>query len=206
MSCFFKQLFFLTLLTIVVQTRAAPLFDDNSVLDIEVIGPLGSLFASKKDRQEAPFILRANGADHDVKLRVRGKSRVRVCDFLPLRVNYSNDDTSESIFEGQDKLKLVSQCKKSKRSRLDTLEEFAAYRIFNLISEVSYKVRLLRVTYTDTDERINDKFVEQYGFLIESDVGLAERLGVESVESPGVTLRLLDENQAAAVFIFQYRV
>ncbi len=145
------KLITLVLLVHVSHASASSLFEDNTIIEVNLTGPLSSLFESDDDRRELPFILRANDVERSIKVRVRGKSRRRVCTFPPLRINFAVDDTTQSITEGQDKLKLVTHCRKNKSAELDILQEYAAYRIFNLVSDVSYRVRLLHITYTDTD-------------------------------------------------------
>lgn len=61
------------------------------------------------------------------------------------------------LFEGQDKLKLVTHCRNHDRGERDLLEEYAAYRIFNAISDKSYRVRLLRISYQDPDRALDEK-------------------------------------------------
>ncbi len=156
------------LLSIAVQAGASPLFDDSAVIEVELTGPIGSLIKNKKERNELPFVLKANGVEHHVPVRVRGKSHLRVCDFPPLRFNFSTRDTEQMVFADQDKLKLVTHCRSKDIAETDALQEFAAYRIFNLISDVGYRVRLLHITYRDTDERRKSEVIVRYGFLIES--------------------------------------
>ncbi len=200
------RLISLILLAHVSQVGASSLFEDNTVIVVSLTGPLGSLFEEANDRRELPFTLRANGVEHSIKVQVRGKSRRHVCSFPPLRLNFAVDDTAQSIFSGESKLKLVTHCRDSKAAQLDTLQEYAAYRIFNLISNFSYKVRLLHITYTDTDGRLNEDEFDRYGFLIESESGLADRIGGQPAHVSAVSLRTLDSQQAAAVFVFQYLI
>lgn len=204
--CEFRQLALLAMLFAAVQADATTLFDDNSVLEVELAGPIDSLIANKQDRMSLPFVLRASGVEHSVKVRVRGHSRMRVCKFPPLRISFSGDDTRNTVYAGQHKLKLVTECRGHRQARANVLQEFAAYRIFNLLSEASYKVRLLKVTYTDTDGRLKDNLREQYGFLIESDAELSKRLDALPVQLKGVRRSQLDAEQAAAVFVFQYLI
>jgi len=107
---------------------------------------------------------------------------------------------------GQDKLKLVTHCRNKEIAQTDALQEFAAYRIFNQISDIGYKVRLLRITYTDTDNHFDPKLDEHYAFLIESQAGLAARVGGEPANVTGISLKSLDDDQAALVYLFQYLV
>ena len=200
------KLISLVLLVHVSHVSASSLFEDNTVFEVSLIGPLSSLFEEENDRRELPFILHANGVEHSIKVRVRGMSRRHLCSFPPLRFYFAVDDTAQSIFEGENKLKLVTHCRENKSAQLDTLQEYAAYRIFNLISDVSYKVRLLHITYTDTDGRLKEDIFDRYGFLIESESGLADRVGGQPALVTGVSLRTLDSQQAAAVFVFQYLI
>lgn len=185
---------------------AASLFDEHSPLEIELTGPVWSLVKNKKDREEMPFALSVDGMEFDIKVKARGNSRMRVCAFPPLRFNFNSIDTVGTPFEGQDKLKLVTRCKKSDRSEVDVLEEYAAYRVFSLLSDVSFRVRLVHLTYKDTDGRLNKAFNSSYGFLIEPVEHLESRVDGSLAEIPGVSLGQLDKNQAALVYVFQYLV
>ncbi len=201
-----KKILTLAVLILASHAGASALFEDDTVLEVNLAGPLSSLVDKKERRAEMPFILRVNDVDHSIKLRVRGNSRIKLCNFPPLRIRFSSDDTGESIFASQDKLKLVTHCRLRDSNQTNTLEEYAAYRIFNLISDVGYKVRLLHITYTDTDGRSKDNSFDRYGFLIESASELAGRVGGQAAHVAGVTLSSLDEHQAATVFIFQYLI
>ena len=187
-------------------SRADGLFDDHSILDVELVGPLQVLIDDKKDRQQLPFVLRADGIEHEIKVRVRGKSRLRVCSFVPMRLNFPGDVPEESVFAGQDKLKLATHCRSRKGDVPNLLEEYLAYRIFNVISDDSFRVRLLRVTYEDSDGRVRDAPFTRYAFVIEDDEALAERVGAVAVDLPGIVLSRFDEKQAALMYLFQYMI
>ena len=186
--------------------HAGSLFEENTTLEIDLTGPFWSLVKNKKDRSELPFVLRSGTVEVDLKVRARGNSRLQVCGFPPLRLNFSKADTVDSLFEGQDKLKLVTRCMKGDRYEKDVLEEYAAYRIFSLLSDVGYRVRLVNLTFNDTDNRLNKAFRQSYGFLIEPLDRLGSRVEGSVSELAGVSLRQLDENQAALVYIFQYLI
>jgi hypothetical protein len=182
---------------------ASPLFDHDSVIDLELIGQFSSL---KRSLGELPFVLKSNGMEHTVALRTRGKSRQRVCRFPPLRLNFNSRDTSNSIFEGLDKIKLVTHCRNRRDADTNVLEEYAAYRIFNLISKVSYRVRLLHITYTDTEKEKGDRSQIHYAFLIEPSDELAARSQGQVLDVPGVSLASLSKEQINWVYVFQYMI
>ncbi len=201
-----KSILALAALLLASHTSAETLFDDDTVLEAALTGPLSSLIKKREKREEMPFILRVSNVEHAIMLSARGNSRLKVCSFPPLRIRFSADDTAETLFTGQEKLKLVTHCRMHDSNQTDVLEEYAAYRILNLISDVSYKVRLLHITYTDTDRHGEDNSFDRYGFVIESASELANRTGGQPAHVAGVTLSSLDEHQAATVFIFQYLI
>jgi hypothetical protein len=197
------------LLACCVPTWASPLFDDDTILDISLSGPLGTISKQRQDdaRIEHPFVLGIGGVDIPVMVRVRGHSRTHFCAFPPLRLRFHDPKTEETPFLGQAKLKLVTHCRNDKEHfENNLLDEYSAYRIFNLISDASYRVRLLRITYHDTDERHKDLDRPYYGFIIESDEELAARLGGSVAEIPGVVYSRLNEEQTARVNVFQYLI
>ena len=192
-----------------VQTAfATPLFEDDSVLEVELRGPLGTLYENKYDeaREQLPFKIIADGVEHEIKVRVRGKSRLEFCHFPPLRLNFKKGAVAGTVFEGQDKLKLVTHCDLSRYAETDVLEEYAAYRILNELTDVSYRVRLLHIRYVDTEGLTNGVDYPHYGFLIEPKEHLAERNHGIFVEKPGVALKWLQPDYAALVYVHQYLI
>ena len=183
---------------------AAPLFEDTGVIDATLVGPLGELAEDPDSSDQLPFVLRADGVEHAVKVRTRGKSRLRVCDFLPLRLNFRKSEVDGTPFAEQDKLKLVVPCHTSERAEKDLVEEYAIYRIFNLLTPTSYRVRLARMTFEDT---VGDgDSVGIHSFLLEPDGQLAARLGGEMPDLTEVSLSWLDQQHMALVYVFQYLV
>ncbi len=185
---------------------AETLFESDEVIEITLTGPLDSVLDDKKQKREQPFVLQVDGLDINILARVRGNSRLRVCHPPPLRLNFINDEAQQTVFEGQKKLRLVTLCRKGERGRMDVLEEYAAYRIFNLLSDISYRVRLLHITYVDTDGRSKLASQPSYAFAIEPKEQLVERVGGEWVELPGVKMSQVAEHQAALVFVFEYLI
>lgn len=186
--------------------EAAPLFEENSVLDIELSGPLYSLIEAGEKPEEVPFVLRENGLDYQVMVRLRGKSRLRVCDFPPLRVRFDAEQSAAGVFAGQGKIKLVTHCHNNDKGEKNTLEEYTAYRLFALLTEVSFRVRLMRITYTDTDQKLSENAHLRYGFAIEPMQQLAQRNGGKPLEIAGLPVSRLNREQASLVFVFQYMI
>jgi len=197
---------FIAIVLFTAQALAAPLFDDNAVLDVTLTGPVSTLIDGKHGREELPFNLITAGVEQRVAVRVRGQSRLRVCDFPPLRLRFADSVTGAAEFAEQGKLKLVTHCRHHDRGEQDMLEEYVAYRILNVLTETSYRVRLLRISYVDTDEKLEQKSALRYGFLLEPDEQLADRLDADIAELRGVPKERHDRRIAALVYVFQYLI
>lgn len=187
-------------------SASAPLFTTDTVIDIELSGPISSMV---DDDPGAPrsFDLTTGETTRPVKIEAIGKSRRRVCSFPPLAIRFEDAATAGAVvdeFSGQRFLRLVTHCRPSREARANVLEEYLAYRILNLLTDYSYRVRLLRVSYIDTDR--GGERDTKYAFAVESEHDLAHRLGGELLAVKYLPKSRLDEEHAAIVYIFQYLI
>ncbi len=196
---------FLALACAGIAHAETPLFTANEVLDIELRGPLEATLRDTDERAASPFQLRVGDRSVDVAVRVRGKSRAEVCSFPPLRIDFDAVSAADTAFAGQDRLKLVTHCRSSPGYDLNVLEEYAAYRMFEMLSTMAYRTRLLRVRYVDTTRPDAEPLV-RHAFLLESPHELAARQGGELLNVPHVVKDKLDLDQAARVFVFHYLI
>ncbi len=151
-----------------------------------------------------------SAGSQEIQIQTRGNFRLarRNCDFPPLRLNVKKEPSIGTLFEGQDKLKLVGVCKLGQDYWVQyVLAEYLVYRMFNLFTPMSFRVRLARVTYIDSSGE-DDTFT-RYGFIIEDDDAMATRNGGWKV--PWETGRqfnpvLLERDQAILVDVFQYMI
>ncbi len=183
---------------------AAPLFEDSSVIDANLEGPLGDLADRPDSRDQLPFTLRVDGDEHAIKVRPRGKSRLRTCDLPPLRLNFRKGEVKGTLFTAQDKLKLVVPCRSSPRAEKDLIEEYAIYRMFNLLTPASYRVRLLHTTFTDTSR--DGEQTRVHTFLLEPEDQLVARLGGRASDKAEVAVSWFDAEHMALVYVFQYLI
>lgn len=189
-----------------------PLFASHETLNVRIDAPLSTLRDERESEEYRDGKLAYTTADGtevvlDLKVRARGKFRRQrdVCPFPPVRLNFRKKQTDGTVFEGQDKLKLVAHCRTgSNRYEQLVLREFVAYRILQLLTEQSFSVRLLQITWQNTDEP-DDPFVH-YGFVIEDEDLLAKRLGTRVADAEYSFPSQLDREQAALIGVFQYLI
>ena len=200
-----KKLALLVLIFSIECHGTESLFESDTVLEIELRGPVADTIRSKSKSKLNAFKLAVDGHEIDVNLSIRGKSRIEYCRFPPLRLDFSNSATEGTPFAGEQRLKLVTHCKATAAFEQNVLEEYAAYQVFAMLSDVALRVRLLRIRYVDTDKR-KQEGESFYGFLIESEDGLANRVGGTVLKQEHSYKSKLNAQQAARVFVFQYFV
>jgi hypothetical protein len=162
----------------------------------------------KKPKKEyLPAILTYHINDKDsvnkeVKLRSRGISRNNICNFPPISLNFRKKDLKSTDLKNTDKIKWVTHCNTGNEEYL--FKEFLVYKLYNLLTDYSFKVRLVKVDYISTAK--NKKIIQSYAFLIEPIELLAERTGSYPVETPAVSQRSIIPEMMDRLTIFSYMI
>ena len=168
-------------------------------------GPVTATIRDRKDREERVFVIEVDGVEEEIRVRVRGSSRSQrdVCAFPPLRLHFGD---AGGVFTDQHKLKLVTHCRNNDAGDANAMEEYLAYRILSLLTPDAFRVRPLRITYNDTDNKLSRGARHRYGFLLESTGELGTRRGGKFIDIPHISIAQLDPAHSALVYVFQYLI
>jgi hypothetical protein len=163
------------------------LFTRDEVLDISLSFDIKYYKKKRSDEEYLNAVLTYYTGENDsitrnIKLRSRGIFRREYCDFPPLMLNFRAKEYIGKEFNKINKLKMVTVCKKGQEDYL--LREYLVYKLYNILTDYSFKVRLLRINYIDTGNK--NKSVKEFAFAIEPVDFLSERL--YSLEIPPRTL------------------
>jgi hypothetical protein len=109
-----------------------------------------------------------------------------------------------TLFEGQTRLKLVTQCKRGSKYKNYLLQEYGIYRAFNVLTDSSFRVRMFDITYVDNEGRRKDQ--ASSGFFIERDNEVAARLGLKKLKIPKIDAAILDAEHANLLSLFQFLI
>lgn len=142
-----------------------------------------------------------------LKIKTRGifRRNKRNCDFPPIRLDFPKERIAGTLLDGQNKIKFASPCKPSKGDyQRYIFLEYLVYRTYALITPVSFRVRLLDVTFEDIMGETEDR--TEYGFLIEDVDRLAERHSAEESEWKQFHPYRTEAMQAAIVELFEYMI
>ena len=185
---------------------AKPLFASDEVLQISLRGPMGKLASSRPGREAAlAGTVIEGGRSLPVMLSTRGITRrnKKACRFPPLSVEFQKPP-GESVFAGQKRLKLVTYCDPAANWQRYILLEYAAYRMYRVLTDQSLRVRLVRIEYAEAD---GGGAISRYGFFIEDVDDAAKRNGLaEAKTGDRVDPGALEPAGAAREAMFQYMI
>ncbi|MEJ2256608.1 MAG: hypothetical protein P8X98_06310 [Woeseiaceae bacterium] len=184
-----------------------PLFQDDEVLEMTISAPIATILRERSTEQDEPGTVSITSADgsiatFEVRFRARGNFRRETCRHPPAWLNFKRSDVAGTLFENQNKLKLVVHCDRSALYDQLVVKEYLAYRIFNELTDNSFRVRLLRVTYVDSET--GEAGAPRYAFLIEHKNRLAARLGLRTLDIRQTSVSALDPVQLNLAIVFQY--
>jgi hypothetical protein len=187
-----------------------PLFESDAPLALTIEAPFRQLSRNTDEREELAGVVRYRAPDGselmlDAEIRVRGKTRLEICDFPPLRIDFKRGQLDGTVFAGQNHLKLATLCKERDAYRDYLAQEFQVYKAYNALTDRSFRVRWVNVEYVDTGDDRAEPFTEG-AFFIEEDWEVAERHGLEALTVPNVALASLDLRSMALLSLFQYMI
>ena len=152
----------------------------------------------------------------EIKARGGWRSLKRNCSAPPLWVRFDQDHVAGTPFEGQSMLPLTTHCGKGASlesinlgiRRVDfeqyLLREFLAYRIYNVLTELSLRTRLVRVSYPDPDRPSRSSL--HYAFFTEHFDAAAARTGNKRLDRGSFDSKRLDAQSAARFAVFQFMI
>jgi hypothetical protein len=190
-------------------SEPAKLFTTNDTLDIKIFAPWLEIERNERFQGTYPAKIEFTdelGNSHSIEATVerRGITRQQVCRYPPIKLRFEKDKVKGSTFRGQDSLKMVTHCEKSTRFEQYYLLEMLAYRMYNLITDYSFRVRPLSVTYADSKKGKSDG--PRFAFLIEDDGDVAKRHDLKKLEIPKVKSYRLDSQVGSDFALFQYMI
>jgi hypothetical protein len=165
------------------QKAEKPLFAASDPIHIVIQAPLSTITRNREGHDTiAGALTDPNGQSSPISLALRGITRrtSETCDFPPLRVDFTAPPPPTSLFGGQKKLKLVTHCRNPASFQQYLLLEYAAYRMYNLLTPMSFRVRLANIDYRDASGR---PIISRVGYFLEDLSDVAHRNGLKVVHA-----------------------
>ena len=160
------------------------LFESDKILEITLRGNIRELLNDRAETpQNHPILVLYKSEDSteisipaDVKTRGHFRKLSENCNYPPLLLHFAKTEAQKSsIFNGQDKCKLVMPCQGDEY----VIREWLVYKLYNMVTPKSFRSRLVSVKLDDTKNKKNA--TPFYGILLEEQHQMAKRNGAVSV-------------------------
>lgn len=139
-----------------------------------------------------------------VNINLRGKYRRRMCGFPPLKLNFNKSELSDNGLSKADEYKLVTHCLEGEEGDVNMVKEFLAYQFYQQISPLSYRSKLLKITYQDT--KSVDKIVGM-AILLEDKSSFEKRYDLSEMKDTfNLPRSNFDDNNFRTHGLFQYLI
>ncbi|MBO0935772.1 hypothetical protein J2I47_04350 [Fibrella sp. HMF5335] len=190
---------------------SVPLFADTAPLSLTLTTQLQIL---NRDRVKIPFgekpekhpaVLTMAGMSAPlrlpVSLTVRGNYRREAgnCIFPPLVLDLPKKRMDNTVFANQNKLKLVTHCQADNY----IVREYLVYKVFNELTDLSFRARLAQITYSDTANRKQGG--THWAILLEDNEDVAKRNGARLAKQR-TKAQYTDSLTMAMVGVFEYMI
>ena len=201
-------LFFFIISSLTAQKKldSIQFFIDEKPIAVNIASDFKKLFSTKKETPWQETTLTFHMPDSSVitegvQMRARGNFRKTQCYMPSLMFNFHNP-TSPLMYE-LDKLKIVSGCGTATRDEQLVLKEYLAYKIYNLLTPMSFRVRLIRASFEDSKGKI--KRYTTWGFFIEDVDDMAKRNKHKEYEM-ATEQKWTNQERMTLVALFQYLI
>jgi hypothetical protein len=185
------------------------LFDESDPLQITLTLDLKRYQREKHKGEYMPvhFLYQLNDSvkvEKSMRMKARGEFRRSHCNMAPFWLNVNSGDEKNEEIQDIKRIKIVTHCKGSKDYEEYVLKEYLCYRIYNILAPVSFRARLVRMTYVDTGR--NNKVTEGWAFMIEPEQMLADRLDALVVKNDQLPTTLMRPLDLDVLVMFQYMI
>lgn len=180
----------------------------DSILHLYLHTELKALLRKRETYQPALLHFRDSSGqiqELEVEVRPRGKMRRDICFLPPLKLRLAKSDLRARGLNPDFKtIKLVVSCRTAPSYQRLVLLEYLVYRMYNLVTDFSFRVQLVRIHLQDRGG--DEKSFEVYGFLIEPAKELAHRLGGKELKPRVMSPRGLDTLSFDRLCLFQFMI
>lgn len=182
-------------------------FEEESVIDATLEMDLKDLLGKKQKERFLPATFTMNMPDGSnitdkIQASVRGNFRRENC-FMPglkLKLNVDSNSRMSKLKE----LKLTNGCNTNEESGQLVIKEFLVYKIYNLLTDKSMRVRLLKLNFKDVSGK--RKPYTQWAFFTEDIDEMAKRNSMIEIEGTTFGTEVTNREHMTLVTIFQYLI
>lgn len=184
---------------------AKNLFNEESVLKLSIKCDFNEVLNDRSEKSSYhDALMEIDNGLYAIRLKTRGIFRLEKgnCAIPPLWIKFETKEMLGSVFSGYKKLKLVTPCRNTDTYEQNILKEYLIYKIYNLLTDYSFRVRLVKMSVIDLDK--DRKSINRYVFFIEPMDDLSRRVNGKNIEVKNIHPNYTDEKLITLMSVFQY--
>ncbi len=184
-------------------------FSSENILKVSLRADFTKFWKSAKkiNPQTAEFIFYTEDSiqiSQQVEIKARGKNRLENCAYPPIKMVFP-EKSADSLNSTEFSLKMVAECKSGPKYSAYLLKEYLCYKLYHFLTDTSFRVRLLELTYIDTgSKKHNERTV--FAFFIENEKMLAKRLNVFFDKRKNLTQRSVEKGNILRLAMFHFMI
>ena len=183
------------------------IFDSDDLLTISLKFDISKYRKTKPDEEylDAQLTYYTSNSDSVTKklrVRARGEFRREYCSFPPILLNFRSEDPTWGGVAEINKLKMVTQCVPGNQESL--FREYLVYKLYNILTDNSFRVRLLKVNYINTAKQ--NEVSTEYAFVIEPLEHLTKRINAAEARANNLDQKDVIPEMMDRMAIFNYMI
>lgn len=200
--------FFFTLTSAAAQRKMTTIMEaigQNEGERVTIEMDLTTIMAQRNNDTYFPAaVMTDNGLTFKAEVRPRGKYRRKNAVYPPLKLKFKKKELIAAGMDTLNEIKLVLPAFDNALGDELVIREYLAYKMFEKLSPVHVKARLIRLTIKDTHVEKSKKTM--FAILVEDAEETAARYNGVEVEEYGISPDSLASNQAALMVMFEYMI
>lgn len=207
LTCLLSAFLFITFSVSAQQIDRVKFFEEESIIDATLEIDMKDLLGKKQKERFLPTNFTMNFTDgksvtQKIEASARGNFRRETCYMPGLKLNFRKDSLGPMAKFKE--IKLTNGCNTNDESGQLVIKEYLAYKIYNLITEKSLRVRLMKVNFKDAAGK--KKPYTQFAFMIEDVDEMAKRNGMVEIEGTTFNSENTNREQMTIVTLFEYLI
>lgn len=185
------------------------LFESDDLLRVSLSFDIRQFKKEKRQPEYQDVVLKIYFSDSsivekNIQIKPRGVRRLEHCHFPPIKLNFKKIEFENVYLDQQSTMKFVTHCKSSSFYETYILKEYLIYKMYNILTDYSFRVRLVEMEYIDNAR--DKKVLVKYGFFIEHLNFLAVRNNSVPLKNDKYAQRLMDKRMMAKIALFEFMI
>lgn len=185
------------------------LFESDELLRLSLSFDIRQFKKAKRNPEYQDAVFRIFNPDSsfvekNVRIKPRGIRRLEHCHFPPIKLNFKKIKFKNEYMDQQSTMKFVTHCKSSNYYETYILKEYLVYKMYNILTDYSFRVRLVEMEYIDIAKE--KKVMVKYGFLIEHINFLAARNNALALKNERLSQAYMDKSMMARMALFEFMI